>query len=107
MNIRKLFIPLAVAALALSAMPANAVIITNGPIKLGVDTFGQLNVLPGAGETGTVNVVDGVTGIAFFKDSGDEGAGFYDATSPGCLCEGFGLSANGISGSANNEDGVF
>ena len=80
---------------------AHAVIITDGDIKLGVGSYGQLNVSPGAGETGTVNVGGGATGIAY-----NFNGGYRDATAPGCQCEGFGLSATylgtGYSGYANN-----
>ncbi len=84
---------------------AQAVIITDGDIKLGVGSFGQLNVAPGAGETGTINVAGGRTGIAY-----NFGGGYQDATSPGCECEGFGLSAtylgNSHTGYANNSGGT-
>lgn len=89
------------AAICAAASMANAAaIIDNGTIMLGVDDYGQLNV--SNGDPGPENII-GVT---------DMRTG-YEATSPGCLCEGWGVgTANGsgtaiASGSANNAYGVF
>jgi type IV pilus assembly protein PilY1 len=96
----------------------------NRRIALGVDTLGQLNVLAEAGDpiTGTRNGFDvpsdphpatGHTGIAFEMLSGlpaGRDPGFYDATSPGCLCEGWGILATNADGTyrgfANNSAGI-
>ena len=65
---------------------ANAAIIDNGVIQMGVDTLGQLNV-------GGV----GSTGLRYMPTN-------YEATAPGCLCEGWGvgIGETGQGGSANN-----
>ena len=68
-------------------------------IALGVNPLGELNVPSGTDGFSTQNA--GEVGIAYFSDVGDNGPGFYDATSPGCLCEGWGVSASGVSGFAN------
>jgi len=87
------------AALALSSTTAfAATIIDNGIIQLGVDDFGQLNV-PG----GTPSAADGTTDVGLrFLPTGNE------ATSHGCLCEGWGVGIGDTmeSGSANNDFGV-
>lgn len=89
---------LAVAVLPLTAFASLAAVIDNGTIQLGVDTFGQLNVTNDAG-TDIIGVTDLRTG--------------HEATSPGCLCEGWGVGiadSGGTavaSGSANNSNGVF
>lgn len=67
-------------------------------VYLGVDMLGQLNVSGGP----AVNA--GATGIAY-QNATTSGA--RDATSPGCLCEGWGVSVNGaVSGFANNAVGT-
>ncbi len=91
------------AMLALLAGGASAqAIIDNGTIQLGVDEFGQLNV-PG----GAPSAVNGETVVGLrYLPTGNE------ATSHGCLCEGWGVGvADGSgaridSGSANNDRGV-
>lgn len=83
------------------AAPAQAqAIIQNGTgIALGVDTLGQLNVRDGTGGVSLTPSNSSYVGVySFFLDA--------DATSPGCLCEGFGISANGISGFADNATGI-
>ena len=62
-------------------------------VALGVNTEGHLNT-SGAGN---IVVNSGVTGLAYkFPDGA-----WRDATSPGCYCEGWGVSASGVSGYAN------
>lgn len=87
------------AALGLS-MPAlaQAAIIDNGTIQLGVDTLGQLNV---AG--GTPSPVTGTTEVGLrYMPTG------YESTSHGCLCEGWGvgIGETGAAGYANNSSGT-
>jgi type IV pilus assembly protein PilY1 len=83
-------------AVSSSAM-AGAVIFNTGnaataTVALGVNELGHLNTT-----TGNVAVNAGATGVAYKMADGS----FYDATSPGCLCEGWGVAANGVSGYAN------
>jgi len=107
MNIRTIAIKSAVVAalgLAAQASFAGAVIFNNGTaatttLALGVNATGELNTT-----TGSVVVNSSATGIALkFADGA-----YHDATSPGCLCEGWGVSANNtVSGYANvSTDGV-
>ena len=65
-------------------------------IALGVNDDGSLNTTPNI----TANA--SATGLAYkFADGA-----FYDATAPGCLCEGWGVSVNGATnGWANVADG--
>lgn len=71
-------------------------IIDQGTIQLGVDRFGQLNIpgYPSSGGVGYVGLRDLRTG--------------FESTSPGCLCEGWGVAdvTNGYSGYANNDSGI-
>jgi type IV pilus assembly protein PilY1 len=55
----------------------------DGSVKLGVDTLGDL----------------GVSGIGITR------TGVGDGITPGCLCEGWGLSGNGIAGWSGNDNG--
>ncbi len=83
---------------------AGAVIINPaGTVALGVNDLGHLNFAP---PTNTpLNAP--VYGVAVFDAAGDLGSGFYDATAPGCLCEGWGVSANEtFSGYANEAIGT-
>lgn len=89
-----------VAALALGgasqAFAAATIINPAGTVAIGVDNLGQLNT-----RVGSVATV-GVTGVAYKFPDGS----FRDATSPGCLCEGWGVSVNGTTaGYANNSAG--
>lgn len=87
-----------VAALTMATAASAAAIITNGTITLGVDDEGQLNV-PG----GMPSPVTGTSTVGLrFNETGNE------ATSHGCLCEGWGvgIGGTGIGGSANNDSGV-
>ncbi len=74
-------------------------ILDNGTILLGVVDQGQLNE-PG----GEPSICEGVTvvGLRYIPTGGE-------STSPGCLCEGWGVAdgVTAVSGSANEADGVF
>lgn len=61
---------------------------TAGTVALGVNNDGSLNTADG-----NVAVNQYATGVAYKFSDGN----FYDATSPGCLCEGWGVSVNGTS----------
>jgi hypothetical protein len=68
-------------------------IITNGSgVYLGVDDYGQLNVENTAGLPGADFI-----GLYSTRTSGD-------STSPGCLCEGWGIAANGSYQMGANND---
>lgn len=77
---------------------ANAgVIITDGNVSLGVNDLGQLNVAGGVADVG------GETSVGVrWLDNGVQ----YESTAQGCLCEGWGVSSNGISGYANEAKGT-
>jgi type IV pilus assembly protein PilY1 len=100
---RRVALPIALAAVigCVSASTATAqAIITNGSgIYLGVDQLGQLNVPDGTG--GVTLTPQNSTSIGLYYAPLDS-----DATAPGCLCEGFGISANGIAGYADNDTGI-
>ena len=89
---------IALAAFASAGAASAQAIIDNGTIQLGVDSLGQLNIFnnayPSAGGTTPVGLRDLRTG--------------YESTSPGCLCEGWGVadSISGVSGYANNAVGT-
>lgn len=72
----------AMSLLGISTASAQA-IITSGSVQLGVDTLGDL----------------GVSGIGITY------TGVGDAITPGCLCEGWGVSGNGIAGWVGNANG--
>ena len=83
--------------LALSTT-AHAAIVDNGTIQLGIDLYGQLNV-----SGGVASPVENTTPVGLrYLPTGNE------ATSHGCLCEGWGVGIGdtGESGSVNNDDGV-
>lgn len=92
------------AALCVAA-PASAEVLFNtgssatATIAIGVNRTGELNTA-----VGNVAANSSRTGIAYKFPTGE----FRDATSPGCFCEGWGVSANGTtSGYANvSTDGV-
>jgi type IV pilus assembly protein PilY1 len=69
-------------------------VIASGDIRLGVNDEGHLNIFaPG------IAINTSFVGLTYLPTG--------DATSPGCLCEGWGVSANGVSGYANvSVDGV-
>jgi hypothetical protein len=73
------------ALIAAVPMPASAqAVITSGPVSLGVQQLGNL----------------GVSGIGVTL------AGVGDGITPGCLCEGWGVGADGIAGYANTSAGT-
>ncbi|WP_156113599.1 hypothetical protein [Paracoccus sanguinis] len=87
------------AGFVLAGLPAlaNAAIIDNGTIQMGVDTLGQLNVGGGSPSSGGVSA----TGLRYMPYN-------YEATAPGCLCEGWGvgIGETGAAGYANNSSGT-
>jgi len=90
-----------VALLGFTAPQAQAqAIITNGTgIYLGVDRMGNLDI------------PDGTGGVVLTPTNSPGWVGLYyapidgDATAPGCLCEGFGIAADGVSGWVDNAVG--
>lgn len=97
MNIKSIAIQGAVLLALGGATSASAEVIFNtgsaatATIALGVNPLGNLNT-----SVGSVATV-GYTGIAYKFPDGS----WRDATSPGCLCEGWGVSAGAVSGYAN------
>jgi hypothetical protein len=86
----------AVAVLAVADRAEAQAMINNGVIELGVDATGQLNICCGAPSSGTGTPFVGLR----YLPTGAE------ATAPGCLCEGWGVSYDGaVSGYANNAVG--
>jgi hypothetical protein len=92
----------AVAALFAVANTASAqAIITNGSgIYLGVNPLGNLNVPDGTGGISLTPTNASYIGLYYAGIDGD-------ATSPGCLCEGFGAAGNGVSGYAGIDIGGY
>lgn len=94
----------AVALLALGSVAAQAgtVIYNNSDpssatVALGVNNDGSLNTSP--------NITNNASATGLAYNYGRE-LGWRDATAPGCLCEGWGVSVNGTtSGYANADDG--
>ena len=83
---------------------AQAIIISTAgtnSVALGVNAQGHLNVTPGI--SSNFSLSDFPTGLSYASTApGHPTAGlYYDSTSPGCLCEGWGVSASGVSGYAN------
>ncbi|WP_310564176.1 PEP-CTERM sorting domain-containing protein [Hydrogenophaga sp.] len=79
--------------LHVQAHAAATIINTSGTVALGVNDLGNLNT-----SVGSVAVNSSLTGLAYKFPDGS----FRDATSPGCFCEGWGVSVNGsVSGYAN------
>jgi hypothetical protein len=100
MKFRSQLIALAAVALGFAGNAMAAATITNtaGTLALGVNDLGHLNT-----GTGSVAVNSSRTGIAYRFPTGE----FRDATSPGCFCEGWGVSVNGTtSGYANEAAGT-
>jgi hypothetical protein len=98
----------AVLALVGTAAHADAVIFNTGnaetaQLALGIYDFGHLNVRDPFGTVSTANA-GGYFGLAYKFPDGN----WRDATSPGCLCEGWGVSATSSSGAnfgyANADD---
>lgn len=87
----------AISLLGMAGFCQASMIITDGNVKLGVDDLGQLNVGGGVAD------VTGLTGVGLrYLNDGLE----YESTYHGCLCEGWGVSANGVAGYANNAVGT-
>ena len=87
-----------VGAIMIAGVANAQAIIDNGTIQLGVDELGQLNI-PG----GVPSPVSATTDVGLrHLPTGNE------ATSHGCLCEGWGVGIGdtGVFGSANNDRGV-
>lgn len=93
-------VTLAGCSILISAAPAaGQAIITNGSgIYLGVQSLGELNVADGTGGVTLTPSNSGFVGLYYAAVDGD-------ATSPGCLCEGYGVAANGVSGWADQNYG--
>jgi hypothetical protein len=87
---------------ALVPVPGIGAVIDNGLIKLGVRFEGHLNIA-GAGIPSRPSSSTTAVGLRLiFPDSSES-----EATAPGCLCEGWDASADGVSGYANDAvDGV-
>lgn len=103
MKMKFLAVALAIGATGLTAgsqaFAAATLINPAGTVALGVNDQGHLNT-----GVGSVATNSSVTGLSYkFPDGA-----WRDATSPGCFCEGWGVSANGtVSGFANvSTDGV-
>jgi type IV pilus assembly protein PilY1 len=79
-------------------------------LGLGIKDTGAMGVgiaLPAeAGATAGLPQNSDLTGLSFVADYDGGGVDWRDATTPGCMCEGFGVSANGISGYDSNENGA-
>jgi hypothetical protein len=90
----------AVAALGATGNALAAATIKNsaGTVALGINELGNLNTTEGSV---AVNA-SGYTGLAFKFADGT----FRDATAPGCLCEGWGVSAGTATGYANVSQGT-
>lgn len=96
MKIRSHLIALAAIALGFAgnAMAAATIQNTAGTLALGVNDLGHLNTA-----TGSVASNSSRTGIAYKFADGT----FRDATSPGCFCEGWGVSVNNTNTGYANE----
>lgn len=96
-----------VGCLTASVASAQAILVS-GNVAIGIDTRGQMNVPAGLATDGVTNVNpdnSSFVGLSFFTDYG-AGLAWNDATSPGCLCEGYGVSVTGHSGWADNATGI-
>ncbi len=84
----------AVLAVCLSSAAFGGAVIVNpaGTVALGINDHGHLNF-----ESGSNPANASATGLAIITASGTR----LDATAPGCLCEGWGVSGNGAAGYAN------
>lgn len=88
----------ACATLAIATGAQASAIIDNGTgIQLGVDTRGQLNVGGGSASVAGLTIV----GLRHLTSGGE-----LESTANGCLCEGWGVGADGVSGYANNATGI-
>jgi uncharacterized repeat protein (TIGR01451 family) len=87
------------------AGPPTGAVITNGTVQLGVNNTGDLNYSCTMAETGCPGpsaAGTGPVGLRYVPSN-------LDSTSPGCLCEGWGMAdvGSGLFGSANQAAGVF
>ena len=80
------------AMMSVAATAHAGAVIASGDLRLGINDQGHLNFTDGI--TTTVNGAGGAVGVA--KKFAD--GFFHDATSPGCLCEGWGAAATNGSG---------
>lgn len=93
----KLFMTAIVAIMLSSNAFAGAVIFSpDGSLALGVNDEGHLNY---SSDPNPANA--GAWGLAYQFPDGS----FRDATAPGCLCEGWGVSGSGFSGDASVSNG--
>jgi type IV pilus assembly protein PilY1 len=77
-----------------------------GSVALGVGTFGNLNIGSGITVNGSFGALGIAINLAATTAFGGHVAGLYDATSPGCLCEGWGVAYNGsVSGHSGVDSG--
>jgi len=82
------------------AHAAATIINPAGTVALGVNDEGHLNTTVGG--VAVNGGVSSATGVAYKFPNGS----FYDATSPGCLCEGWGVAVNNAtSGDASVDNG--
>lgn len=97
----RLIVSLTLAGAGTTAFAGAVIINPAGTVALGVNAEGHLNTLDG-----NIVVNSSRTGLAFKFPFPDDK--WRDATSPGCFCEGWGVSVNGTtSGYANvSTDGV-
>ena len=96
----------AILAIAAPNAQAAAVIYNTGAagtasVALGVNDLGALNVVDPFGVTRTTNAAGGAVGLALKFADGT----WRDATSPGCLCEGWGVSATDTGGGSGAHSG--
>jgi len=95
-----------VLAIAVLSAPAFAgAVITNGSgIYLGVADYGNLGYTDGI--TTSANGAYGEVGVATYADLSayGRGVGIFDATTPGCVCEGWGAAVNGSIGGGTDQD---
>jgi len=80
-----------------AAQAAATIINPAGTVALGVNDLGHLNTSVGS----VTSNAGGITGLAYRFADGS----FRDATAPGCLCEGWGVSVNGTTAGYANVAG--
>jgi hypothetical protein len=96
-------------AFGLYATPASAqAIVTNGAgVAVGIKATGAMGVPNGTGPAGISVSNSGLVGLAFFTSYTGGAPNWRDATTPGCMCEGFGVSVNGtVAGFDSNSNGA-
>jgi type IV pilus assembly protein PilY1 len=103
---------LSAAIVGLTSGPAAAQgIVTNGAgLAVGIQETGAMGVSGLRPAEAGAPASFGLTGLSFVSDydlAGPAGPTWRDATTPGCLCEGFGVSVNGaVSGFDSNDNGT-